>query len=238
MKLYLRVPTTSCFKRWCSAVFLLLFSHMVSAQTSYAWGLLPAINLNKGFENKWNLNFTIESRQFVQKGIFNQAANSGYTYELTDFSTVLSKNIGLQSFLGGGYTLRIRDQKAQHRSIQQFTVVSKLNNQRLSHRFSSDQTFFEDDKPEFRARYRIGSEIPLNGQSADVDEFYLKLSNELLNSWQDQNYDLENRLATVIGYKFSDTNKFEVGLDYRIDGFIDGFAEHVFWVRLNWYVKI
>jgi hypothetical protein len=232
------VPITSCFRQGFLVLFLWLFSQTVLSQTTYDWGLLPAINLNKGFENKWNLNFKIESRQFIQKGIFNRSANSGYKYELTDFSTVLSKNIGVQSFLGGGYTLRIRDQKAQHRSIQQFTVISKLNTLRLSHRFSSDQTFFQDDKPEFRVRYRIGSEIPLDGQSADVDEFYLKLNNEFLNSWQDQNYDLENRFVSVLGYKFTDANKLEVGLDYRIDGFVNGFAEHVFWVSVNWYLKI
>jgi len=87
-------------------------------------------------------------------------------------------------------------------------------------------------------RYRIASEFPLSGQSIDPKEFYLKVSNEYLNAFQGNDYDLEIRLAPHFGFLFSDTNKLEFGPAYRISSFIDGSAKNSFWLSLNWYLKI
>lgn len=108
----------------------------------------------------------------------------------------------------------------------------------MAHRFSSDQTFNSENPRELRLRYRITAEIPLNGQSVDPGEFYLKLNNEYLNSWQDGEYDLEIRLVPLAGFEFTDNNKLEFGLDYRLSSFLDGSSRNSFWFNIGWYLKV
>ena len=124
------------------------------------------------------------------------------------------------------------------RFIQQFTIVRKYSQFKVSYRFATDQTFASDEATEFRARYRMTLEIPLNGTSADKKEFYLKTNLENLNSWQGSTYDLEARLVPLLGYKFTDNNKTEIGLDYRINSFIRNGSNSSFWVSINWFIVL
>ena len=94
------------------------------------------------------------------------------------------------------------------------------------------------EKPEFRLRYRIASEVALDGQSVDPREFYFKFNNEYLNSWQDYGYDLEIRLVPLLGYNLKSTNKIEMGLDYRVNSFLNNNTRHSFWVNLNWFIEL
>ncbi len=113
----------------------------------------------------------------------------------------------------------------------------QVSSMRLAHRFAADQTFGGGDPTEWRLRYRLGTELPLNGQEADPKELYLKINNEYLGSWQGNDSDLEIRLVPVLGYLFTDKNKLEFGLDYRIDSFLANEARQRFWGVLAWYYK-
>lgn len=218
--------------------FWLQFINVAKAQSTYQFGILPSLNLNNKFQKGWSLNSKIESRQLMKSGEFGGKSNTEYKYVLTDFSFITAKKVGLNSRITGGYLFRLRDTKIFHRVIQQFTIVQKTNGSRLAHRFSSDQTFSNEEKPEFRLRYRLTSEIALNGESVDPKEFYIKLNNEYLNSWQGMDYDLEIRLSPLLGYDIKDNNKIELGLDYRVNSFLNNNTRHSFWLSLNWFFEI
>lgn len=217
---------------------LLIFHGDIRAQSTYQLGTLPAINFNMGFKKDWALNLKWESRQSILSGQFSSASNLYMEYISSDFSLLGSKKIGLHNSIAGGYLIRFRDNTVIHRAIQQFTVIQKYSSFRLAHRFVSDQTFEAKDPVGFRLRYRITAEIPLNGQSVDANEFYMKLSNEYLNAIVGKIYNLEIRIMPLLGYSFTDDNKIEFGLDYRLSSFLNNPAINNFWLNLSWYIKV
>ncbi len=163
---------------------------------------------------------------------------SAFEYDLSDFIFIASKKVGLNNSLAGGYLFRLRGTTVIHRTIQQFTIVSNYNAFRLAHRISTDQTFEPREPTTFRLRYRLTAELPLNGESVDPGEWYAKISNEYLNSLQDKSYDLEIRLIPLLGYQFTDNNKLEFGPDYRISSFLESSPRSVYWLSVNWFVKL
>jgi len=164
---------------------------------------------------------------------------------LSDISMIASRKTGLNTNLGGGYLVRILENQVIHRTIQQFSIVSQYNRFRLAHRFSADQSFNLNPNEEFklkyvqyRLRYRIAAEFPLNGQSVDAREFYLKINNEYLYGWQNSGNDIEIRIVPIIGYNFVDKSKLELGLDYRLDSFLNATTRNSFWLSVNWFFRI
>lgn len=211
-------------------IFILsAMSVFCNAQSSFQYGIIPSINIIKKFPKNWSANFKAESRQ----SIYNQELK--YDYLLTDFSLVVTKRIAPNTSVGGGYLLRAEDGEFEHRAIQQISFSKKYSGFRMAHRVMTDQTFAKNSKPELRLRYRISSEIPLEGQSLDVKEFYLKINNEYLNSWQGHEYDLEIRGVALLGYSVSSVNDLEIGIDYRLDSFIDGDPRNRIWLSINFF---
>lgn len=215
-----------------------MFINEVEAQSTYQVGTLPSINLNKKLKNDWSLNFKIESRQLIQQGDFKVNVNKNFEYVLTDYSLIAAKKVGLNSRIAGGYLIRFRGGELIHRTIQQYSIVQKRIGYRLGHRFVSDQTFSSNENSTFRLRYRLTPEIPLNGQSVDLKEFYIKINNELLNSFQNSEYDLEIRIIPLLGYHIAGSNKIETGVDYRVNSFLTNNSRHTFWLSLNWFIEM
>lgn len=218
-------------------VFLLL-QNVVNAQSTYEIGALPSFNLNNKLKNNWSLNYKLESRQLFQRGEINGVSEKKYAYLLTDVSVVAAKKIGLNSKIAAGYLLRFEQDDIYHRLMQQYILVQKMAGFRLAHRFLIDQTFSEAEKMELRLRYRISTEIPLNGKSVDAGEFYIKLNNEYVNSFQASEYDLEIRVVPLIGYDIKENFKIETGMDYRVDSFINSISDQSYWLVLNFFVNI
>ncbi len=219
-------------------LLIVLFIGKTTAQDTYLLGTLPSLNLNKGINSDWSLNLKAESRLRFMQGEFGGNSTSDMHLQLADFALTTSRKTGLNNALAGGYLIRLRGEETFHRFIQQFTMVKRYESFRMAHRFSSDQTFNSDNPWELRLRYRITAEIPLNGQSVDPGEFYLKLNNEYLNSWQEGEPDLEIRVVPLAGFEFTDNNKLEFGLDYRLSSFIDGSSRNSFWFNIGWYLKV
>ncbi len=219
-------------------LLLVFFIGKTTGQDTYLLGTLPSFNLNKGINSDWSLNLKAEGRLLFLQGEFGGEAHSDINLQLADFALTASRKTGLNNSLAGGYQIRLRGEQIFHRFIQQFTLVSRYEAFRMAHRFSSDQTFDSDNPWEIRLRYRITAEIPLNGQSVDPGEFYLKLNNEYLNSWEEGDSDLEIRLVPLAGYEFTDNNKLEFGLDYRLSSFIDGSSRNSFWFYVGWFLKV
>ena len=221
-----------------SVLVLMQLQFSVFAQSTYQFGGLPSVNLNKKLKKEWSLNTKLESRQLFQRGEMNGVSDKKYKYVLTDLSLLAAKKVGLNSRIAGGYLIRFEDDKFFHRFTQQYVIVQKLSGWRLAHRISSDQTFSKIEKPEIRFRYRITSEIPLNGESVDSGEFYLKLNNEYVNSFKANEYDLEIRLIPLLGYEITNHLKIEYGLDYRVNSFLNNSTRHSYWMTLNLFIDI
>lgn len=205
------------------------------SQPTYEAGVLPTINLNTSLNDKWKLNIKSESRLFFVENAFSENPDRGLDFALSDLAIVVARKIGLNNSLAGGYLLRYRDNNFQHRHLLQFTVVPVGNPFRLAHRFAADQTFDDEAPTQSRLRYRLAIELPLNGTSVDPGEFYLKANQEQLHAFSDGAYDLEFRLVPVLGFVFSDNNKLETGLDYRIDGFIESAATNTLYTTISWF---
>jgi len=157
-------------------------------------------------------------------------------YALTDFILLGSRKVGLAHSVAAGYVFRWRPGDNAHRSVQQFTFVQPHTGVRLAHRIGTDQTFSELEPPVFRVRYRLVAEWPLSGQELDPREPYIKLGNEYLQAWQAGSGDLEIRAIPTLGYAFTDNSKLELGLDYRVNGFVQGAAEQTLWTALQWFL--
>jgi hypothetical protein len=199
---------------------------------------LPSLNLNKKLPKDWSVNFKAESGHRLSNGNFNSKIDFDYDYLLTDLSLIFAKKIGINASVAGGYLIRINNENISNRAIQQISFIKRYPAFRLSHRISADQTFRAESNTEFRFRYRLSSEIPLEGQTLDPKEFFIKTNNEYLNSFHGETYDLEVRIAGFLGYAFSPKSKFEFGLDYRIDSFIENNTRNRIWLGLNFYQSL
>ena len=211
----------------------LILPASVFSQTDYQMGLLPVLNFNKKLKEGFRLNVKAENRQ-----IWYEESSFGWSHELLDLSSVISKKIGLRSSIAGGYLLRLREGKIIHRSIQQFTIIRRYSNFRLSHRIAADQSFDHSKPHIFRLRYRLSTLWPLKGQRLNPNEFYLKLNNEYLNSLQAGEYNLELRLVAVLGYEITDNNKLEMGLDQRFANLIHQELKLRSWGNISWFISL
>lgn len=224
----------------CVSIFgiLLLPFAAVWSQGVYSAGALPQINLNMPLMKDWRLNARVESRQLFSEGQFKENLKIAYRYDLTDITLLASKKTGANNSLGAGYMIRFRNNEIIHRFIQQYSIVKKYDLFRLGHRISTDQTITNNSPVEFRLRYRIGIERALNGKDVDPNEFYFKLNNEYLFSVEGRETDLELRLIPSLGYAFNDNNKFEFGIDYRVNNFIASASRNQFWLYLGWFISM
>lgn len=199
---------------------------------------MPVLNVNQKVNDTWRLNYKVESRLIGAEGRFSESPERGVQHSLTDLAVVASRKVGLNNSLAGGYLLRLESGGPGHRLIQQYTLVRSYDAFRLAHRFSADQTFSQKEAAQYRLRYRISFDIPLNGQEVDDGEFYLKINNEYLNALSEGKYGLEMRVIPSLGYAFNDSNKIELGIDYRLSDFLKGPSESSFWLPLTWYFSI
>jgi hypothetical protein len=212
-------------------LLILLLSSSLAAQNRA--GILPQINLNISLPGDWRGNAKLESRQ-----IFHETDEPGYRYERTDLAFMITRKTAAGPSWGAGYMVRLQDGVFIHRTTQQYSAVSKYSTFRLGHRLVADQTFRPEQPVEYRFRYRASSDFPLQGQSVDPGEFYLKVSNEYLGSFEGPDFDLEIRGLGALGFNLTDNNKFELGLDYRVNAFLTSPARHNFWGYLGWFVSI
>ena len=211
---------------------LVLLPFISAAQGGASWGIMPSVSLTGKLPRDWSVNLKAESRQALYHDGF------AHDYLLTDLGILVGKKASFNTTLAAGYLVRIRGEEIYHRAIQQVSLARRHAGFSLSHRISSDQTFSETEATGYRLRYRISSEIPLEGQSLDPGEFFLKLSHEYVNSLQEKEYDLEIRTASFLGYVFTPSNKLEVGLEHRVDSFVPARARHRCWIGVHFYQSI
>jgi hypothetical protein len=216
--------------------FILISSQHICSQTQTKAGFLPSINYNHKINKLYEINFKFESRHFVFENNASQSSAFNYEYSLSDVSALIGRKVGLNSKVVLGVLTRIEPDVVSYRTIQQFIFQSKIENFRVAHRIAMDQTFSSTESTEFRLRYRLSAEIPLSGLKVDVKEFYFKFNTEVLNSIQDNEYDLELRVVPNIGYVINEQHKIELGLDNRFVSFIDNQTRFTSWITINWFL--
>jgi len=197
-------------------------------------GLIPQINSDFKIGERWKVNSKLEGRQIFFKNP-NPAGQIEKEFDRFDVELIATKSIDPLHAFGGGYLIRRADNSFTHRFIQQFAITRKLLASRLSHRFRTDQTFEKNESVQWRLRYRISWEKPLNGFEIDPGEFYLKLNNEYLGILQDSKGDLEIRGLASVGYDISDKNKVETGIDYRVENLINSDPTHRLFLSIGLY---
>lgn len=225
-------------QRLFTIVLITAFPLLVTSQQNYQAGTLTQANLDYKVGRNWRMNTKLEARQIFSEREPGEMKSNRLRYERTDFGLVLTTKLSADNTVGGGYLIRLEDQKFVHRFIQQFNHVRKLESARLGHRVIADETFRSDEAFELRLRYRLSLEKPFNGMRTDPKEFYGKLSNEYLGIFSDQSPDLEIRGSAAIGYNATDDNKIELGFEYRTNEFNQPVNAQQFWLTIVWYLSI
>ena len=198
--------------------------------------MLPSINLNKSLKNDWRLNLKIEGRNSLLKEQLSCSNDSDQEYLHTDYTLMAAKRVGFNQLLAAGVMWRYKEDQRILRYLQQLILIKKYSSFRMAHRFAMDQTKSQNAPMKFRIRYRTTLAIPLNGTSIDTKEWYIKINSEYLLSIQEEDRSLEMRLVPLIGFKFSDKNKLETGIDYRRNEFLSDNPNHTYWLSLKWYL--
>ena len=226
------------YKSFLAFLLYIIIPVTALSQANYRAGTLSQINVNVRVAETWKLNTKLETRQIFSSKKPEALASHRFDYERTDLNFILTKKVSADNTVGGGYLIRLEDERFTHRLIQQFNHVKNLEVLSVAHRIVADETFSADNSPEFRLRYRLGLEMPLNGQQIDPKEFYGKINNEYLGIFSNSDPDLEIRGLAAIGYNASDNNKIELGLEYRINEFNTQTKAQQFWLTIAWFVSI
>lgn len=205
------------------------------SQTRYQSGVLPSLSLTKKLNDTSRINLRVETRQALFEKTQDEPSEWTHTNVLTDITAVYSHKVGYNNAIAGGYMTRFRDGNIGHRAIQQFTMVRRIDGYRLAHRFSTDQTWMPNEDISLRMRYRLASDLPLQGTSLDPNEFYIKASVEYLGELQSGGLGHEVRAVPVIGYDFTDNNKVEMGLDYRHSRLFTDSPRARYWMKIAWF---
>jgi hypothetical protein len=225
--------------KWLLLSISIITTSSFLAQSEYEIGFLPEFNFGTSFSKVWSLDAEVAARFESLSGSFgeNNTATSVY-FDLVDVTTVFNRTVGVDAKVGFGYLARFRDEEGIHRLIQQYAFTNPYYGFRIGHRFRVDETFAPNETVETRLRYRVSSDISLNGEYIDPKELYLKVGNEYVYSFQGSDTDLEIRMVPTLGYYLDDDHKIEVGIDYRIDSFINTTIDHRIWLNVGYYLNL
>lgn len=216
-------------------IFFILLPFLSLAQNDFSGGLLPRVNASFKLNDRFKINSSLELRQQLFDQKFENDRDADFI--LADLANTLSYKLSSNQSLNFGYTVRSRGEEFHHRFTQQFSWVQQKTFFRLGHRLVTDQTFFPNEKGEYRLRYRVSLEKPLKGSVVDDKEFYLKLNNEYLGILSEGAGEFEFRMIPFLGYEIKRNQKVEFGLDYRLSGFAESSRNQRLWLSMIYYVS-
>jgi len=207
------------------------------SQTLFS-GVFPEASLTKKFLNENRINFKIENQFILFDNRMGEIEDLQFTHYRTDLMAFYDWRINSTNSMAIGVFHRFQEGADANRIIQQYALIRRLRNFRISHRFRTDQTFTNQEKIEVRLRYRLSFELPLNGTTLDPGEHYLIISNEPILSLQNKEFEIENRLVLGVGKLYSHGQKFEWSIDYRTDGFIQNNFRTRLWLKIGYFKNI
>ena len=217
-------------------IVFLFTSTIITAQNRFSGGIMPEFSVGYSISERFSIQHKIE----YQQAMFDQVEDDIYfDLQQADIQHFLEYKISPTVDVAGGYQSRFEaDGFNHHRSIQQVSWISRLIGLRIGYRLRTDQTFSNDESPLFRFRIRAKSQFPLQGLEVDQGEQYLVISNEIIYMTKTQTDDFENRLNAGIGHYFNDNNKFEIGLDWRTDDYLEPGFRNRLWLKASYYLSL
>ena len=214
--------------------FFFLISIGQAQEKEFFTGIFPEISLSKKLSDKHRLNFKTEHQSILYERN-SLKSNPQITHYRTDIMGFFDRSIKPGFNLALGVFHRFQDQGGANRIIQQANFLTRGRGVRVNHRFRTDQTFTKNMPFTFRFRYRLTLEIPLEGMELDPGESYLLMQGESILGLNSIESDIENRLAFSFGRYWSKKEKFEMGIDYRTDGYLtNGFRTRL-WPKVSYY---
>lgn len=220
-------------------IFLFFLPLQLIAQgTVRLFGFFPEFQVGFKATDKLKVVGKIESQHGMAEKYEGHDADVGYFHNLTDFQGFLGTKINPFIDVAGGYQYRVNSLgDNSHRTIQQISFLQLPGTYKVGHRVRADQTFSPFEKSEYRFRYRISFELPIEGKSLDPGEFYLVFSDEIIYSYQARESGIENRIVASLGHLSKEKQKFQAGIDYRTDRFFDPDLRHRSWFKFGWYLS-
>ncbi|MDN3690757.1 DUF2490 domain-containing protein [Cyclobacterium jeungdonense] len=202
-------------------------------------GFFPELQVRVHAGDNLKLTGKIESQHGMATMPEGSEASWGYRHVQTDFQAFAGTSLNPYVSLTGGYQYRLDgDNEDSHRAIQQISFLQRKDSYRIGHRIRADETFAVNEAIEYRLRYRLSFEIPLEGQSLDPGEVYLVVSDEPIFSYQDGETGFENRFAAALGHLSLQKQKFQAGIDYRTDRFFNADLRQRIWFKFGWYLTL
>lgn len=219
-------------------LFLLLPVQIMAQGTVRLFGFFPEFQVGYKATEKLKVIGKIESQHGLAEKFGGEDLDAGYFHNLTDFQGFLGTKVNPFIDIAGGYQYRVDSRgENSHRTIQQVSILQLPSTYKIGHRIRFDQTYSPFEKNEYRVRYRVSFEIPIEGKSLEPGEFYLLFSDELIYSYQARTSGLENRVVASLGHLSKTKQKFQAGVDYRTDRFFDPSFRHRTWFKFGWYLN-
>ncbi len=185
---------------------------MSQSDTEYTWE--PKISVSKEISSIWEAQSFIKVRQNVdftdENLIAIEKAEAGAGITRAFFNDTKA---GL-AYVFIGEEMGRAGAEIEHRIRQQYAFYFRFSKYRLGNRLRTEQRFYPDTYKN-RLRYRLSLDFPLSGERLDVKEIYFVSSNEVLVNFNAHTNDVENRLGAGIGWKFKNSNKLQLQLQYR-----------------------
>ncbi len=118
--------------------------------------------------------------------------------------------------LGLGYLHRfatplIEGYQYEHRLLENISFSSFFGDKKIGHRFVLEQRF-RTNKYENRVRYRLSHKFSVGEETAGT---FLKLENELLNSFNSESFKGENRFKIAYSKSLKNKKEIEIGIQHR-----------------------
>ncbi len=190
-------------------LLLLSFPALIPAQESNLGNWLIYFG-DKKIDARWNWHHEVQYRNYNAIGDLEQLLlRTGIGYNLTENNNNVL--LGYAYILSRNYDSNNEDVTVTHenRIFQQFITRQRIGRVQLLHRYRFEQRFFETAF-EFRFRYFLALNLPLNKPGMTDKTFYLSAYNEIFLNGQGNAFD-RNRLYGGLGFRLNDALRFELG---------------------------
>ena len=217
-----------------------------SAQDVTLWGALPTVQFGGILKQRTDYFFQTGGETYW--GVFSEEMHrADFLLRHLDLSAGLSWDLGTNWNIAASFLLRRRKPLSEQpgwelRPFGQITHIKRWRKYRLRNRFRSEQRVVKpkegsDWSFDWRTRYRISLDFPLQGERLDFREFYLNTSLAMLLTLNQADvWFYRNPRAYIgLGYKLDARRKLETGFEYRTqNGNRSGLDERILFWRINW----
>ena len=202
---------------WLSLPFLfVVFLGQTQENLTAYWQ--PSLAINYGVTETYSHNFSLQNRNYV----FDDEA---LQLSVRQLDLVHFSNLQLQDNQSIAFGILYRFREAfdhgtnELRLTQQYNITSKPFVVRYGQRWRTEQRITRA-RTTHRFRYRFSLDFPLQGEKLDVGEpYFVGNAESLLSIANGTLPQYDARLTLNLGWRVSDTSKFQFGVEYRTEDF-------------------